>query len=208
MKQRCYAPSHVSYPHYGGRGIRVCERWLKSFKNFLADMGPKPGHEYSLDRIDNDGNYEPGNVRWATRIEQCRNKRANRLLSHDGRTKTLAEWAEVTGVKAVTLSSRIRDGWSVGAALSTPKLDEWDNKRWEGREVILEFDGLSMNLPAWSERLGIKYATLRSRFKKGWSAEQILCQPLLTPQAMERGGNARFKSAEGWLRLNTEVSRG
>jgi hypothetical protein len=75
MKQRCLYPNHNRYHLYGGRGIKVCKRWLKNFKNFLADVGRAPGPEYSIDRINNDGNYEPGNVRWATKFEQARNRR-------------------------------------------------------------------------------------------------------------------------------------
>lgn len=74
MKHRCLNPKGRQYPDYGGRGITVCARWMK-FENFLADMGERPGKEYSLDRIDNDGNYEPSNCRWATRSEQQKNKR-------------------------------------------------------------------------------------------------------------------------------------
>jgi hypothetical protein len=74
MKDRCETPSNRSYPDYGGRGIRVCERW-HTFENFLADMGERPSDKHQLDRIDNDGNYEPGNVRWATKQEQMRNRR-------------------------------------------------------------------------------------------------------------------------------------
>jgi len=76
MRQRCFNVNAVSYPNYGGRGITVCERWRGSFDNFLADMGESPGPEFSLDRIDVDGNYEPGNCRWATRKEQRANRRA------------------------------------------------------------------------------------------------------------------------------------
>ena len=106
--------------HYNGaRGISVCERWHR-FENFLADMGePKPGQ--SLERIDNHGNYEPGNCKWATRSEQGRNKRNNRLVTYQGETLCVAEWAERRGLKYLTLYMRLfASGWDVERALNTP----------------------------------------------------------------------------------------
>jgi hypothetical protein len=120
MRQRCHDPRNAGYRNYGGRGIRVCTRWRESFAAFLEDVGPRPGPEYSLDRVNNDGHYEPGNVRWATHIEQCRNTRNNVLLTFRGETKCLAAWAEALGVAPITLRSRIDRGWTVERALTTP----------------------------------------------------------------------------------------
>ncbi len=100
MLLRCNYPNHKSYKVYGGRGVKVCERWL-AFKAFWDDMGPRPSPTHSLDRIDNDGNYEPHNCRWATREEQQRNKRNNHLVTYNGETKCVAEWAILFGITAI-----------------------------------------------------------------------------------------------------------
>jgi hypothetical protein len=84
MQARCYRPSSTTYRYYGGRGIKVCDRWLRSFKNFYEDMGPKPDRSYSIERINRDGNYEPINCKWASQTEQLRNRRSW-LWSVDGR---------------------------------------------------------------------------------------------------------------------------
>jgi hypothetical protein len=103
MIQRCFYAKHRHFSRYGGRGITVCERW-RQFENFLADMGERPTGK-SLDRIDTDRGYEPGNCRWATKNEQMRNTR--RALMFDG--KPLAQWAEESGVPYQTLKARLRD---------------------------------------------------------------------------------------------------
>lgn len=103
---------------YFDRGIRVCARW-DSFDAFLADMGPKP-RGASLERIDNDGHYEPSNCRWASRTEQARNRRSNVMVTHAGRTLCIAAWAEVVDLPRWTLERRIRNGWSAEDALTRP----------------------------------------------------------------------------------------
>jgi hypothetical protein len=120
MIDRCHRPNTTSYPRYGARGIRVCERWRHSFENFLADMGERPSDSHSIDRIDSNGNYCPENCRWATMTEQARNTRANRIIEFDGVTLCLIEWAERTGIEAGTIARRLRTGWSVSDALTTP----------------------------------------------------------------------------------------
>jgi len=105
---------------YGRRGITVCERW-QTFEDFFADMGEPPSAEHSIDRIDNNGHYEPGNCRWATRTQQARNTSTNTVLEHDGRAMTIAEWSATTGIKDSTICVRLYDlGWSVARALTTP----------------------------------------------------------------------------------------
>ena len=118
MKARCTNSGHDRYRYYGGRGIGVCDRWI-NFSAFLKDMGERP-HASSLDRIDNDGDYCPENCRWATKAEQVRNCRSNRLISFRGRTLTLAQWAEETGMHRETISGRLDDGWSPARALTEP----------------------------------------------------------------------------------------
>ena len=119
MRARCEKPYIGNFHRYGGRGIKVCDRW-QQFENFLADMGLKPSAKHSIDRVDVDGNYEPGNCRWATATEQARNTRQNRLVTVDGVTRCVAEWAEVNGIKYVTVKMRLRSGWSETAAVTTP----------------------------------------------------------------------------------------
>ncbi len=118
MLRRCENPEDAGYHNYGGRGIRVCQRWRESFEAFLEDMGPRPAAGLSIDRIDNDGDYEPGNCRWATSTEQARNTRNNVLVEHDGETLCVAEWAERYGVSASLLHGRLRAGWSFENAVS------------------------------------------------------------------------------------------
>jgi hypothetical protein len=117
---RCYRKSHKSYPNYGGRGITVCERWRKSFINFIEDMGVRPSDNLSIDRIDNEKGYFPGNCKWRTSKEQTSNRRCNVNLTFNGMTKTLAQWAECTGISRSSLDKRIKNGWSTKDTLSAP----------------------------------------------------------------------------------------
>lgn len=121
MKTRCHNPRSLNYRGYGSRGIKVCVRWLHSFANFLADMGPRPSKLHSLDRIDNDGNYNPGNCRWATHVEQQQNTRNNRRLTYNGETLCLSEWARRLGIGRTSLRCRLRH-YPADIALSVGKL--------------------------------------------------------------------------------------
>lgn len=123
MNARCHNPKDKDYQDYGGRGIVVCERW-RDYDNFVADMGPRPSRNHSIDRIASDGNYEPSNCRWATKLVQQRNKRNNVLLTARGETKPRAEWAELSGINISTLVNRLRRGWSHEEAIFTPILQK------------------------------------------------------------------------------------
>lgn len=118
MKQRCYLPTLKMYPRYGGRGITVCDRWRDSFPNFLADMGTRPTSGHSLDRINNDGHYEPSNCRWATIYQQNQNRENGRYLTHEGATLNLVTWAARTGISVQTLRRRVAAGWPADELLS------------------------------------------------------------------------------------------
>lgn len=120
MRRRCLNPKRRDYARYGGRGIKVCDRWA-SFATFLADMGPRPSPKHSLDRIDNLGHYEPGNCKWATAAEQTRNRRSNLHVTIDGVTKVAADWEKEYNLPRCTIRDRLRSGWS-GARLLLPRV--------------------------------------------------------------------------------------
>jgi hypothetical protein len=132
MIQRCTNPNNPRYARYGGRGIAVCERW-RSFESFLQDMGPRPEGK-TLDRVNVDGDYEPGNCRWATPAEQNRNMKRNRVLEWNGRSLCVCDWAKQLGISPITLRSRLRLGWTVEQALTIkPSLG---NSKAANREVF------------------------------------------------------------------------
>lgn len=170
MIQRCNNPALKNYPNYGGRGIRVCERWTNGFAAFYEDMGDIPSAEHSLDRIDNNGNYEPSNCRWATRAEQDRNKRTNRYYDHDGRSMTLTEWSKELNVSPTSLKARLRKGMTIGEVISEP-IGPY-------RPFTLEYQGRTLSAREWSEITGIPTRMIRTRVRGlGWSAEKALTTP-------------------------------
>jgi len=119
MKNRCNNKNLPFYKNYGGRGIVVCDRWLNKkngFMNFISDMGGRPSKNHSIDRINNDGNYEPSNCRWANDFQQARNKTINRIIEFKGEKKCLAEWSEILNVDYHTLKYRLNRGWDMEVA--------------------------------------------------------------------------------------------
>lgn len=121
MIERCTNPSYKLYVNYGGRGISVCERWLDSFENFITDMGKKPTPDYSIERINNNGNYEPSNCKWESKVNQARNKRSNVFLTHKGETLCMAAWAQRACISTQLFWHRINTcKWSIEKAIDTP----------------------------------------------------------------------------------------
>lgn len=124
MIARCEDPNHNSYADYGGRGIEICDNW-KSFEKFYADMGDPPEGK-TLERIDNNGSYCPENCTWASKKQQARNKRSNRMITLDNETRCLAEWCDLYGIDPDLVWGRLRRGWDAKKALTLPKLNIHD----------------------------------------------------------------------------------
>lgn len=118
--QRCHNPKHKQFKDYGGRGIAICDAWRGDFSAFFAHVGARPSAKHSLDRKDNSKGYEPGNVRWATQVEQTNNTRQNRIVEIDGIRCTLAEAIRLKGQRSNVVRQRIAIGWSVERALNQP----------------------------------------------------------------------------------------
>jgi hypothetical protein len=163
MRGRCHRPTEQSYKDYGGRGISVCDEWRNDFQAFAAYVGVKPSQLHSLDRIDNNGNYEPGNVKWSTRVEQATNRRSSTAVEFNGQVKTLTEWSELTGINRYTISERIRSmGWSTEKALTTPV-----------RSRLIKYDSQEKTMAQWGVLLGIKPDALAWRIKK-WGIDKAM----------------------------------
>jgi hypothetical protein len=118
MRSRCRDQNYPGYCRYGGRGIAVCNRWEASFEDFLSDMGKRPTRAHSIDRIDNDGNYEPDNCRWATRTQQARNTRQVNIVEFDGKSVTLPDLAEKLNLNLQKVRRRLKSGWDLERAIS------------------------------------------------------------------------------------------
>ena len=165
MKHRCTNPNNAAWPRYGGRGITMCEEWVTSFEAFFAHIGPAPTEQHTVDRINNDRGYEPGNVRWATRKEQSNNIRANTWIEYKGKRMTWAQWAEHLQVPYNLLMSRVKRRVPLHQVLQPRLNDE--------RDALVEVNGNALSLREWASKTGIRYQTLYARWRSG--------RDLLTP---------------------------
>jgi hypothetical protein len=168
MRQRCTLPTHSSWKNYGGRGITVCVRW-ESFDAFLADMGERPGVEYSIERRNSNGNYTPRNCEWVLKAEQSRNRRNGRSYTYRSRTLSLKDWSKQTGVEYRVLLARHRNGWPAARALTEPV---------GMAQTAIEYLGRTMTATEWAGELGMNVRSFKSRISKGWPMEQIASTPI------------------------------
>jgi hypothetical protein len=168
MLDRCNLPSNRMHYRYGNRGICVCHRWsnkVTGFLNFYNDMGERPSNEHSIDRIDNDGNYTPSNVRWATYTEQARNSSSVHLITWNNYTACLAEWAEITGLHYLTILKRLKRGWTIDRTVRTP-VSYKSRYAHRPNARMIEFNGKTKSLSEWAREFGITQQSLSSRIKK------------------------------------------
>jgi hypothetical protein len=133
MRHRCTNPRSPAWKDYGGRGITMFAGWVDDPAAFIAHVGPRPGPKHEIDRKDNNGNYEPGNVRWVTRSVNDQNRRSNRLIEFRGETMALVEWGRRTGIRPDTLSDRLDAGWDLERAMTSPARPKAPNGAGEQR---------------------------------------------------------------------------
>lgn len=170
MRDRCRNPNNGSYHNYGGRGIRVCDRW-DSFSNFVADMGVRP-KGFDIDRIDNDGDYSPENCRWVKRSDNLRNTRITRKLTHQGKTQPLRVWAEEYGLSYSTLKNRIDRGWDAETALTSGRYV------YGRRNRVADDQGEKISVTELARRKGIKPQIVCDRLRRGWSLDDAINSPI------------------------------
>jgi hypothetical protein len=178
MLDRCYREATKGFDRYGGRGIRVCKAWRESFEPFFEEVGRRPGADYSIDRIDNERGYVPGNVRWATREEQARNKRSNVELEYLGRRQCVRAWEKELGLPHFLVNSRLRRGASVEQALRPVEKRGPKLYRFRMEELSLE---------AWSRKLNIPFKTLENRARAGMPPELIFSEKRVSPRWRDEG---------------------
>jgi hypothetical protein len=166
IKDRCLNPSNATYADYGGRGIKICDQWVNNFMQFVADVGLPESPELELDRTNNNGNYEPGNVRWVTRTTNMRNVRSNKPITIDGVSKLASQWADESGISRPTMSVRIKLGWTGRDLLAKP------SERIRSERIVL--NGITKTAAEWAKEIGISVPGLKRRMEHGLPYEEII----------------------------------
>jgi hypothetical protein len=185
MFRRCYEPKCAMYKWYGARGIKIADEW-RWFTNFWQDMGLRPSKQHSIDRIDNDKDYAPGNCRWATRTEQAHNISTNINITHEGKTLCASEWARVTGLSLPTILLRYHEGLPAEQILASAR--QWKMITWEGE---------TMPYRTWARRKGIPETTFVRRITNGWPLAMVMADPETAAEyQMKRFFQAHAKKAQ------------
>jgi hypothetical protein len=168
IKQRCLNPNSKNYSRYGGRGVGVCHEWVKNPKIFidyiLENLGDRPTENHTLDRIDNNKGYEPGNLRWATKIEQSQNTRKTIYIEYQGETKTLHDWAEYSGIPKRKLINRFYYYKDLDLVFLAPSR-------------LIEIKGKFKSIFAWCKEYGKNPSTVFQRIKRGWDPVEAIITP-------------------------------
>lgn len=169
IKRRCNIPTCSHYKSYGGRGIKVCDKWINSFDDFYTDMGNRPSNYHSIDRINVDGDYEPSNCRWATRYEQSINKRNTRYETIDGVKKPLLEWCKQYNISIKSVLSRLNYGLSLKDALTIPlvinKFQVGHKRMYNKRYIKYDIGIDSKTMFEWCKMYGVDYELVYNRVK-------------------------------------------
>ena len=174
MKNRCYNPNEDSYKNYGARGITICDEWLGengfiNFYNWAITHGYRD--DLTINRINNDGNYEPGNCNWATFKEQANNKRTNRVIEYMGESHTCSEWADIVSIPAYDICNRLDLGWSVEDALTIP-LNSYMIQ-------LTDVRGITRTLSEWAKIMNIDRNIIYDRLRSGWDVNSAIYTPKL-----------------------------
>lgn len=173
MVSRCRNPNDPSYPRYGGREIKVCKEWEESFLAFISYVGARPEKNLSIDRFpDNNGNYEPGNVRWATSYEQNQNTSRNKIVAINDDNLVMSSIARSKSINQKTFAARVRKGWDQDRLLM-----EAGTAGTSKAQKIL-YNGEELTVKQWSKRLNMHHKTFSKRLLYGWSIEKIMNRPV------------------------------
>lgn len=173
IKTRCLNPKCPSYPDYGGRGITVCERWKNSFQDFFEDMGPRPSASHSIERNNNNGNYEPSNCRWASPKDQANNRRNSRIIEFQGKSQTAQQWSDELKIPHHIIHRKHALGWPINQICEYAAMRSAHNAA-HPKNRKYEFNGKSMTLQQWSISLGLSKNAVRHRIALGWTITDAL----------------------------------
>lgn len=195
MKRRCLNPSAKNYHNYGGRGITVCDRWQgpEGFNNFLQDMGPRPDNT-SIDRMNNDLGYFPGNCRWATPEEQALNKRTNHRIMYNGESLTIKEWSDKLGIPVTTIAKRITSGFTLDEVLSPNKLDN-RVEDYASRQIM--YRRKTKTVKEWVDEFDLNYNTVKSRIQRGITNPDLIFAREKSKPGIKKGSKKPEGSGRG-----------